>query len=327
LLSVQERVVKRVVVFGLLISLFASQSAQAADYIPPPLYPSELYAPDPALEMDFGIRYWYSTGKTQKTLYDGTGDLQLSRLTWRDQDGHSGEGYFKIAQLGVFLKGYIGAGIFSGGKLQDEDFVSPDLAVYSSTDSQAKDGRFEYASIDLGYYVINTPGGKLGGFVGYHYDRDRMSAFGCTQTATNPDICVPSIPGSVKVLTQEYKWHSLRLGVAGEISPLPNLKLSAEAAWLPRVTVDGNDWHWLRIGTDFSGPTPETGRGTGLQVEGLVSYMFANNVTLGIGGRYWHTEIPNGTAHFEESTLSGGPQVEKIKSDRYGVFVQLGVQY
>lgn len=318
---------KRFVAVGFFALFIAGQSAFAADY-DAPLYPPELYAsPVPLLEMDFGVRYWYSTGKAQKTLYNGAGDLRLSRLTWKDQDGHSGEGYFNITQNDVFAKGYIGAGIFSGGKLQDEDFVSPGLAVYSSTDSQAKDGRLEYASIDLGYYVINVPGGKLGGFVGYHYNREKMNAFGCTQTATNPDICVPSIPGSVKVLTQEYKWHSLRLGVAGEISPLPRLKISGEAAWLPRVNVDGNDWHWLRIGTDFNGPTPETGHGTGLQVEGLVSYMFDNNVTLGVGGRYWHAEIPNGTAHFEESTLLGGPQVEKIKSDRYGVFVQLGVKY
>jgi outer membrane protease len=281
----------------------------------------------PVLEINVGVRYWYSTGKVQKTLYDGTGDLRLSRLTWTGQDGHTGEGDFNITQSSVFAKGYLGAGIFSGGKLQDEDFPSPGLAVYSSTDSRSKDGNLSYASIDLGYYVINAPGGKLGGFVGYHYDREKMSAFGCTQTAANPDICVPSIANSVKVLTQEYNWNALRLGIAGEISPLPNFTLSAEAAWLPRVNVSGDDWHWLRIGTDFNGPTPETGHGTGLQVEGLVNYRFENNVTLGVGGRYWHAEIPNGTAHFEDSTLSGGPQVEKIKSDRYGAFVQLGLKY
>lgn len=317
---------KRFFTLGLSVLFFAS-TAEAADYDPPPLYPTERFETPTPLEIDVGVRYWYSMGKTQKTLYDGTGDLRLSRLTWDDQDGHSGEAYFNIEQSSWFLKGYIGAGVFSGGKMRDEDFPSPGLATYSSTDSQLKDGGLRYASIDLGYYVIDTPDGKLGGFVGYHYDRDKMNAYGCTQTAGNPDICVPSIGGGVKVLTQEYRWHSLRLGVAGEISPLPRLKLSAEAAWLPRVSVNGDDWHWLRIGTDFTGPTPETGHGDGLQVEGVLSYMFDNNVTLGVGGRYWRTNISNGTAHFEDSTLNGGPQVEKMKNDRYGMFVQLGLKY
>ena len=319
---------KRVFAFGFFV-LFVAYGAQAADYDAPPVYPPERYELRPSLEMDVGVRYWYSTGKTQMRLFDSSGSVPLSRLTWSDQTGQSGEGYFNIRQNAYFLKGYIGAGVLTGGKLQDEDFplgISP----YSSTNSSSRDGDLRYLSIDFGYYLLNSPGGKLGGFVGYHYDSEKMNAYGCTQTGGNPLVCAPDIPGSVKVITEEYRWSSLRLGIAGEISLMPNLKLSGDAAWLPYTSLRGSDTHWLRIGTgptDFTGSTPQTGHGTGMQFEGLVSYMFANNVTLGAGGRYWHMEAPNTIAHFEDSTVSGGPQAEKVKMDRYGVFVQLGLKY
>lgn len=319
-------VVKRVA--GLLFVLLSSLwplSGQAADA---PLYPPELFAPQaPPLEMDFGVRYWYSLGRAKKTLFDSTGGTMLSQLTWKDLTGHAGEGYFNITQNDVFVKGFIGAAVFSGGRLQDEDFP-PAASPYSSTNSNSRDGRFEYASVDLGYYLLNGPRGKLGGFVGYFYDREKMTAFGCTQTTGNTDICTPAIPGNILALSQEYRWHALRLGVAGEVSILPNLRLTADAAWLPYVNMNGSDWHWLRIGTDFNGPTPETGHGTGFQADAVLNYTFDNGVTLGAGGRYWHFDTPNGTAHFETSVIGGAlPQVEKFKSDRYGVFVQLGVKY
>jgi outer membrane protease len=322
--------VKRIFIFAF-FALLIPHGAQAADYDGSPLYPPELYELRPSLEIDVGVRYWYSTGKTQMRLFDSTGSIPVSRLTWDDQTGHSGEGYFNIRQSDYFLKGYIGAGVLTSGKLKDEDFpLLPGFPTYSSTNGSSKDGDLRYLSIDFGYYLLNSSSAKLGGFVGYHYDSEKMNAYGCTQTAGNPDVCVPSISGSVKVITQSYRWSSVRLGIAGEVELLPNLKLSGDAAWLPYTSLRGSDTHWLRLGsgpTDFTGATPQTGSGTGMQFEGIATYMFTNNVTLGVGGRYWRMEAPNAKAHFEDSTLNGGPQVEKVKMDRYGVFVQLGVKY
>lgn len=293
-----------------------------------PLYPAELFAPTPVLEMDVGVRYWYSTGKTRLQLNDSTGSVMLSRLTWSDQTANSGEGYFNITQSSYFLKGYIGAGVISGGKLQDEDFPVLGFSPYSSTNSSSKDGDLRYLSADFGYYVLNSTAGKLGGFIGYHYDSEKLNAYGCTQEAGNPLVCASAIPGSVKVITETYRWYSVRLGAAGEISILPNLVLSGDAAWLPYTSLKGSDTHWLRLGTDFSGPTPEDGHGTGYQFESALNYKFANGVTFGIGGRYWHMEAPKATAHFEESAIGGGlPQVEKVKTDRYGAYVQLGMKF
>jgi hypothetical protein len=117
-----------------------------------PLFP-EWYGQGPAspLEFEVGTRYWYSSGKEQKTLYDGTGAVRLSRLTWTGETGNSAEGYFNIKDASVFVKGYFGVGILGGGNLQDEDFPAFGFSPYSSTNSNAKNGHLSYASMDLGY--------------------------------------------------------------------------------------------------------------------------------------------------------------------------------
>jgi hypothetical protein len=277
-------------------------------------------------EFEFGARYWYSSGKSQKTLYDQTGSIQLSRLTWTGETGNAAEGYFNITEARVFVKGYFGVGTMGGGNLQDEDFP-PGISPYSSTNSNAKDGHLSYASADLGYYVLDTMAAKLGGFVGYHYYRENMNAFGCTQSATNLAVCVPSIPDSVRVLSQLYNWYSVRVGAAGEVTLAPNLKLSGDAAYLPYVKLSGADTHWLRLGIDFDGPTPETGHGTGMQFESVLTYNFNQYFSLGVGGRYWRMEAPDGQAHFDVSVPGASAQVEKFKTDRYGAFIQLGLKY
>jgi outer membrane protease len=292
-------------------------------------YPAPYGADNPQagpLEFEFGTRFWYSSGKAQKTLYDSSGALLISRLTWTGVTGRSYEGYFNITSANVFVKSYFGVGMLGSGNLQDEDFP-PVTAPYSSTNSDAKTGRLSYASLDLGYYLWDTTAAKLGGFVGYHFYREKMNAYGCVQTATNPG-CVPSIPNSVLALSQVNDWYSARVGVAGEVTIAPNLKLSGDAAYLPYVKLKGSDFHWLRIGTTFDGPTPETGHGTGMQFESVLSYNFNDYLSLGVGGRYWRMDAPHGLAHFDESVIGGASaQVEKFQTNRYGVFVQLGLKY
>jgi hypothetical protein len=106
-------------------------------------------------------------------------------------------------------------------------------------------------------------------------------------------------------------------------------KFSAEGAWLPYVYLNGSDWHLLRIGSDpgdFNGPISETGKGWGYQLEAQLSYMLTPNISVGIGGRYWHMQT-NGNAH--ESFVDGESFVlpENWKTDVYGVFVQAGIKF
>ena len=311
------------IVVAMLALLYSSASQAQGDY---PLRGSWDRPPADEVKVEGGIRFWYSSGKNHKTLFDQSGALQISKLSWTGETGKSAEAFFSITQSGVFARGYFGLGSLGGGNLQDEDFP-PVIAPYSSTDSIAKDGRLRYANLDIGYYLLDTTIGKLGPFVGYHFYGEKMNANGCTQTATNPAICVPGISSAVRVITEKDDWYSFRVGVAGEFNIAPNWKISGDAAYLPYVKLKGFDTHWLRLGIDFSGPIPETAHGTGMQFEGVLTYNFNDYFNIGVGGRYWRMAAPHGQAHFDEVTLGGSAQKIKFETSRYGAFVQLGLKY
>jgi opacity protein-like surface antigen len=284
-------------------------------------------------QIESGARFWYSTGKTKKDLFDVPGTALVSRLTYTGLNGYSGESYARADhRMGFFLKGYLGTGKLSNGNLQDEDFP-PFLVPYSSTNSSQRDGSISYGSVDAGYNFWRTPTGKLGAFAGYHYYQERLNAYGCMQNGLNPGICgAPGIPNNILVISQDNKWHSLRIGLNGDVALMNNLVLSGDAAWVPYGWLDGKDTHWLRINTPggFAGPTPEDGRTRGVQLEALLNWFVTPNFTIGVGGRYWSMEVPNGKSHFEVSALPVGAfaaQVEKWKTERYGAFVQAGVKW
>jgi opacity protein-like surface antigen len=319
------------VVFGaaLVANAAAVRAVSAADALfPPPSSQPRFYTiPDPpAFRYEAGARYWYGWGKTAKDLHGIGGSFLVSRLTYDELRSHAGEGFARVDHTyGWFLKGYVGAGNTVHGNLRDEDFP-PVIDPYSSTNSTQNEGALVYASVDAGFSVLKGRTWRLGAFVGYHYLQEKVSAFGCTQTAGNPFICVPDIPMTLVVINQNNTWHSLRLGVEGDVKFSDRLKLNLEAAWLPYVSLDGADTHWLRIGSfpgAFTGPIPEDGTGWGYQLEAVLSYHLTNNVSLGVGGRYWHLET-SGHTHFEGHVVgaTASPQPVKWKTDRYGIFLQ-----
>src|SRR5262245_1021456 len=111
--------------FGLLGSFLLSPSASLASE-PTPSRP---------WVWEVGARYWYSTGKSSMDLFDTSGSLLSSRLTYDDLTAHSGELFFRGQHnSGLFVKGYIGGGRITGGSLTDEDFP-PVVVPYSNTTS------------------------------------------------------------------------------------------------------------------------------------------------------------------------------------------------
>ncbi len=279
---------------------------------------------------EIGARVWYGMGSTGKNLYGTDGSSKVSRLTYSGLTGGSAEVYGQLNERNYFVKGVAGLGTLLRGTLQDEDFP-PTVSPYSSTDSSLHRGDLSYVTVDGGGYFVQTAHARLGAFAGYSYLHQAVNAFGCTQTATNPDVCVPSISDSTAVISQSNYWNGLRLGMNGEMTFGKGWRLKGEAAALPYVRFDGTDSHWLRICDTtgcFTGGIPEDGTGWGYQLEAMLDYTLANRVTVGVGGRYWHMQS-SGATHFENHVVGGGGSPQRVDwtTDYYGLTAHAGWQF
>jgi opacity protein-like surface antigen len=282
-------------------------------------------------EVETGARYWYSSGRFQKDLGSTTNpalaNILNSRLTY-DSTANSGELFGRVdTPFNVFVKGNIGVGSLSGGHMNDEDWaippglVGPDSVPYSNTLSSPVKGNIDYATVDLGYDFFRGADYKLGAFVGYNYYKENKIAYGCTQIANPFSDCVPAIPGSVLGITEKDIWNSVRIGVSGEIMIADRLKLGADVAYLPSVELNGTDNHVLR--TLIS---PESGAGTGVQLESILSYLVTDQFSMGVGGRYWAMWVAN-NAITEFGGASCPCQTLPSKTERYGVFLQASYKF
>jgi outer membrane protease len=255
----------------------------------------------------------------------------VSRLTYGGLKTHTGEVFGRLDHTsGVFLKGLVGAGSIVSGNLNDEDFP-PVISPYSSTSSDQKNGGPAFVNVDAGINFVKGGDFRIGAFVGYHYLGEKVSAYGCSQIATNPAVCAGTIPSSVLVITQNNNWHALRLGLDAELALFDRMKLNLDAAWLPIVRLNGQDFHWLRIGSgfgDFTGSLPEDGNGRGYQLEAVLSYKVTDTIDIGVGGRYWHMQTA-GNTHFENHVVgfTASPQPVNWKTDHYGVFLQANFRF
>jgi opacity protein-like surface antigen len=324
-----------------MLILFANSNAFAGDFtdLPSRKAPPPIFVASP-WQIEVGARYWYSSGGFQKDLYDPFVTAQKnSRLTYADITGHSAETFFRIDHIptGLYLKGYVGGGALSSGKMNDEDFP-PGVAPYSNTLQVQSGGSIKYASVDLGYKLFSAtlPTGNpftVGPLVGYHHMHERLNTFGCAQVAANPGICgaIPPTFGPISTnfdgLDEDLDWNSIRAGLAGEVMLRPGLKVALEAAWI-HSWMTSNDYHNFR-------PTirgiPEDGEGDGFQIEGLVSYDLTPRLSVGVGGRYWQFNTNSGKAHWERTlagALGGVPSAPlTTTSERYGGFLQMAYRF
>lgn len=305
---------------------------------PPQPYPVKSLPARPAAPVaqlhgftfEFGTRIWYSTGKLAKDLFDDprSSSSLNSRLTYGNLTAASFEAFGRAdTAAGVFIKGFVGLGGLSRGFLNDEDFP-PAIQPYSSTLSLQQGGHLRYATADIGQTIFRNPRASFGLFAGYGFLTESTNAFGCTQIAGNPFVCVPTIPPGVEGISEDTHWQFARFGIAGEIKLFDRVKLSGEFAWLPFEQLVANDIHWLRLGSTpfaISGPIPEFGGGTGFQAEALLSYQLNDCINLGIGARYWLLET-HGTTDFESVIVDFPipPQSQPLNFNtvRYGAFAQ-----
>ncbi len=225
-------------------------------------------------EVEVGARYWVSSGKFQWDNFFVPSVLE-SRLTYNKLNANSGEIFGRIdTPANVFVKGFVGLGSITGGRMNDEDWGLTDRGVftgYTNTLSDPVKGPIGYATIDVGYDLNRGPGYKAGPFIGYNYFKETLNAYNCAQTANAASgICAPPVPAGTLTISETSKWQSLRVGYAGEVMVTDRVKLTGEVAYLPYVSFDGRDDHWLRPGTFF---TQWSRGGQGVQTELLLSLI------------------------------------------------------
>ena len=206
-----------------------------------------------------GTRYWYSTGTSKNTSGGGT---LLSRLTYDNLTGQSGEFFARVdTPAEVFIKGFVGAGAITGGKMNDEDWglieeidseektkVPTAFEVTGSTVS----GWLKYAAGDVGYNVWHTHDYKVGPFVGYSYFHQTMNSFGCVQLTTPGSICDPPAPANQTTISQDDTWQALRVGVSAVATIWERFGINGDVAYLPYAQFSGLDSHWQRVRSLFT---------------------------------------------------------------------------
>ena len=273
----------------------------------------------PSYEVKVGARYWYSFGRYQKDLAGQTGPNNVlnSRLTYSDESS-SGEVFGRIdTPVRVFVKGFVGAGGEMGGQHNDEDFRNPTIGTAYSNTVSGQAGTLDYATADLGYAFLDAGSAKLGGLIGYNYYKDDKDGLGCQQTTGVGNECAGTNarPTASLGITQHDRYNSLRLGANAQMS-IGNLRLEADAAYLPLVGYNGVDDHLMNTA---DGLRLQSGRGQGVQLELLASYDLTTNLSVGIGGRYWAFWVPNGTTLY---TIPGTILQQPVRAERYGLLAQ-----
>ncbi len=300
---------------------------------PPPPRPDffDKRFPSP-FAFEVGARYWYSIGQnrfafTTRTFPFGN---PTSTLDWDRMQGHSGEAFARVDHLptGLFAKGLIGGGVLKGGDMDDLDFLV-DQINFSNTSSAVDGNSLRYAMIDVGYsFAVPEAGVKFGAFVGYHYWRESMTAFGviCNADQVNNALCGPAgavvVPLTTPVVTYDTTWNAIRLGADARVQVTDRWSVSGEVAFVPYAWLTNDDSHLLR--TDL-GAVPNIithgWRGMGAEAEAFVNYRVLPNFELGVGARYWGIFTQAGSVEFGPTFAPDFP-LTKFSTQRYGVLLE-----
>ncbi len=245
--------------------------------------------PPSGFAIEAGVRYVRGWGRFHKDqqLSSAHPNLTRSRLTYDGMSTNGKEVFGRLdAPFDVMVKGLVGIGKGGGGTLNDEDWGlgPPEHAVfipYSNTISTANE-KITYGIIDVGYDLWRTRQTRLAPFVGYSYFREDMYGGGCLQIANPHSDCRDPVPVTRIGLEDLDTWKAVRLGAAFDTQLASRLKLIADVAYLPRVKVEAVNHHYFK-----NEQAPEWGHGTGVQLEAILSYALSEELSVGVGGRYW----------------------------------------
>ena len=286
------------------------------------------HAQDAAHSAEFGVRYWYSEGKSTRS-HNAQGFAPslgnpTSVLTYTNVDAHALELVArKNFNAGWFIKGNAGLGTITRGSFDDEDFFAGQLK-FSDTTSSVQGNKLTYASVDLGRDLWRFHNGSAGLFIGYQFWRERLDAYGVVFTLTNPPTTLEG--DSVPAISNETTWQALRLGFTSTGYLSPATRLTVEAVLVPYAKVRDEDSHWLRTdpssGAFFLGPAPNIfmeGTGYGAQFELELRHQMSQSWEVGAGLRWWWLTARDGT---REAVGTSVP-LKELESQRGGLTLTL----
>ncbi|OYU87275.1 MAG: hypothetical protein CFE29_25000 [Bradyrhizobiaceae bacterium PARB1] len=278
-------------------------------------------------EFEVGGRVWYSFGRFQKDLGSYPApqiqDPLNSRLTYTNETA-SGELFGRLdTASNIVIKGFVGGGSLSRGKMHDEDWlIQNDSVPYTNTLSDPVVGSITYATGDLGYDFIRDRSGKFAAFIGYNYLRDDKTAKGCIQLADQLFYapCAQPVSNTGPGISEKNEWYSLRIGLNGVVALTDRLSLTADAAYLPYVRFRGVDVHHQR--NEAVKDSQEYGTGQGVQLEAILSYAVTPSFSIGAGGRYWAMWATRTDAYTNAFGIRGLYQALPVRTERFGGFLQ-----
>lgn len=285
---------------------------------------------------EIGARYWYSTGTTKFGFTNGIYPYgsPTSTLDWNDTQGHAGEVFarFDHRPSSLFVKAVVGGGALRGGEIIDRDYTIGQF-TFSDTTSEIRGNHLKYATIDVGFsYELPRYGVRLGGFVGYHYWNEKMTAYGLVCNADDYGQyysgCAAGslvVPYNVAVGAFEPTWHALRIGADARFQINRQWSVSGEAAIIPIAWLDNKDSHLLRQSMSDLGPAPNiltSGHGFGGMAEIFLNYAVTPNLEVGLGARYWGINAFKGDTKFGPN-FSQGYQLDNFEQNRFGLLAQI----
>ena len=223
----------------------------------------------PDSSLTIGGRVWVTSGYTLNSI-------SRSELRWKGVDSVVPELNVDFVWNRLVFMGGVGGGAINQGVLIDEDFLDRDHQARSSrTRSDVDDDGLFYLNTDVGYRALRwgTPGqlGFVDALAGYQYWHERYVAFGATSGF--PSV-VAAISSNAKVITQDYYWHSLRLGGRTQVPLFGGLSLKGRAFLVPWSYSIVDDIHHrrsdLRHDPSFHG---EASGGLCFQADGGLTYQ------------------------------------------------------
>ncbi|HIB42688.1 MAG TPA: hypothetical protein EYO37_01705 [Nitrospina sp.] len=269
-------------------------------------------------KLSLSIGLWISTGKTSWN-HDSSGSSTVagnptSELTYEDLDSNiiELEAELRLPRK-VFLRTQFGFGAINSGRLVNDDFVSAAGATFfsatqtgehriSRTFSDIGDDSLWYLNLDLGYTlrVSRTGQGFLRGFVGYQHWQEKAVAKGLEQIECTSVGNFCNAVGTIsnvgeKVITNEVRWDSLRIGLEGSHWFNRKLRFDIDLAFIPFSSLLNQDTHHLRTDLQQDPSFEMDGTGTGYNIAASLKYQFTKGLSFSAGYKYWEIEVSDGT--------------------------------